>query len=99
MATSTLKGKHVGMVSFSLYPPDPRPRRAAEALLREGMSVDVICLMDGNSPRHEVSDRPNIRRLSIEHHRGGVLSYAYQYSAFILVCTAILALRSLKRGY
>ena len=99
MATATLNGKLVGMVSFSPYPHDPRPRRTAEALLKEGMSVDVICLKDGNSPRREVSDRLNIRRLSIEHHRGGVLSYTYQYSAFILASTAILALRSLKRRY
>ncbi len=33
-----LAGKKAGMVVFSLYPADPRPRRAAEALLKEGMS-------------------------------------------------------------
>ena len=40
-----------------------------------------------------------IRRLNIEHRRGGALSYAYQYSAFILASAVIFALRSLRRRY
>jgi glycosyltransferase involved in cell wall biosynthesis len=94
-----LAGKRVAMVTFSPYPADPRPRRAAEGLLKEGMSVDLICLRDDKSAGRESANGLNIRRLSIEHRRGGLLSYAYQYSAFILACTVILALRSLKRPY
>src|SRR3954465_4851253 len=41
--TSRLHGKRVGMVVFSSYPSDPRPRRAAEALVKEGMLVDLVC--------------------------------------------------------
>ena len=44
------------MVVFSLYPADPRPCRAAEALLKEGMQVDLICEGD-NTHR---SGRPSI---------------------------------------
>lgn len=87
------------MVSFSPYPADPRPRRAAEALLKEGMTVDFICLGDDKAPRREASNGLDIRRLPIKHRRGGKISYAYQYSAFILASAAILALRSLKRRY
>ena len=41
-ADSALQGKRVAMVVFSSYPADPRPRRAVETLLKEGMTVDLI---------------------------------------------------------
>ena len=87
------------MITFSPFPADPRPRRTVEALLREGMTVDLICLRDGNEPSHEKLDRLNISRLPISHRRGGFLSYAYQYSAFIGASACIAGLRSLKRRY
>src|SRR5271157_793796 len=96
---SRLKGKRVAMVTFSSYPADPRPRRAAETLLKEGMTVDLICLGDEKEPRREVLDGLNVARLPISHRRGGVLSYAYNYSAFILLSSLFLAGRSLRRRY
>jgi len=51
---SCLQGKRAAMVTFSRYPADPRPRRAADALLKEGMSVDLICLGEENAPKREV---------------------------------------------
>ena len=94
-----LQGKRVAMVSFSGYPEDPRPRRAVEALLGVGMTVDFVCLGDDKLPKQESLNGLDIRRLEIEHRRGGPLSYAYQYSAFILASAAILAVRSLRRRY
>jgi len=96
---SDLRGKRVGMVVFSSYPADPRPRRAVEALLKEGMTVDLICEGEEKSPKREILDRLEIIRIPIRHRRGGALSYAYQYSAFILVSAAILAWRSLRSRY
>lgn len=63
------------------------------------MSVDFLCLADEKSPKREVIGKLRLRRLAIEHRRGGALSYAYQYSAFILAVAGILALRSFKRRY
>src|ERR1035437_6694279 len=94
-----LRGKRVGMVVFSSYPADPRPRRAAEALLREGMLVDLICEADERLPKREKLGGLEIFRVPIAHHRGGKLSYAYQYSAFILMSASILAWRSLRSRY
>src|SRR5262245_56893868 len=94
-----LRGKRVAMVSFSSYPADPRPRRAAEALLQEGMTVDFICLGDEKELGREDAGGVDVGRLPIEHRRGGKSSYAYQYSQFILACTWILAVRSLKHRY
>jgi glycosyltransferase involved in cell wall biosynthesis len=94
-----LQGKHAGMVSFSPYPGDPRPRRAAEALLGEGMTVDMICIREPGQPKREVRDGLSILRIGMERRRGGRLSYAYQYSAFLLVSALLFARRSLQRRY
>ena len=97
--SSGLQGKRVGMVTFSPYPADPRPRRAAAALLKEGMSVDLICLGDEKAPKREAFNGIDIFRVPITNRRGGKFSYAYQYSTFILISSIILAMRSLKRRY
>jgi len=96
---SLLKGKSVAMVVFSHYPSDPRPRRAVDALLKEGMSVNLICLGEEKAPTREKKDRFSILRLPIKHRRGGKLSYAYNYAAFILASASILAARSFRRRY
>jgi glycosyltransferase involved in cell wall biosynthesis len=96
---SALKGKRVAMLLFSFYPSDPRPRRAADALLKEGASVDLICLHDENAPSREVLNGINVRRIAIEHRRGGKLAYAWQYFAFIVACAAIVSRRTLTRRY
>jgi len=87
------------MVVFSSYPADPRPRRAAAALVKEGMHIDLICEADPNLPRRENVNGMEIIRIPIKHHRGGKLSYAYQYSAFIFMSACVLAWRSLRRRY
>src|ERR1700691_1904254 len=96
-APAFLKGKRVGMVMFSSYPADPRPRRAIETLLKEGMSVDLVCLEDGDGRRRETRDSLEVIRVALTHKRGGKLSYAYKYSAFIATSAGILAVRSLKQ--
>jgi glycosyltransferase involved in cell wall biosynthesis len=92
-------GKRVAMVTFSPYPNDPRPRRAVNALVEEGASVDLICLASGNAPRREVLDGIDIMRVPLKHQRGGIFGYAYQYGAFILISSIIFAVRSLFRPY
>ncbi|MGC2503712.1 MAG: hypothetical protein WA400_16430, partial [Silvibacterium sp.] len=96
---SRLAGKRAGMVVFSSYPADPRPRRATEALLREGMSIDLICEADDRLPRRETLGSLDVTRIPIRHYRGGTLSYAYQYSTFITVSAFILAWRMLRKRY
>jgi glycosyltransferase involved in cell wall biosynthesis len=96
---SFLVGKRVAMVAFSLYPSDPRVRRAAEALLKEGMTLDLICEAEDDAPRKETSGRLEVLRIPVRHHRGGFLSYAYQYFMFILISSIALAWRSIRRRY
>ena len=87
------------MVVFSSWPADPRPRRAAEALIKEGMFVDVICHAEPGLPPRENLGQLTIFRVPVHHNRGGKFSYLYQYSAFILVSAMVLAWRSLRRRY
>ena len=94
-----LSGKRIGMVLFSSFPYDPRPRRAVEALLEEGAAIDLICLADEREPLHESRDGLNVRRIPITQERGGKFSYAYRYSSFIVASSALLAARCLRRRY
>jgi glycosyltransferase involved in cell wall biosynthesis len=95
-----LKGKRAVSVVFSSYPADPRPRRAAEALANEEMSLEVICLKETDEqPAHETFNGVEITRIPLRRHRGGKLSYMLQYGWFILLAGAILAYRTLKHRY
>lgn len=94
-----LRGKRVAMVMFSHYPADPRPRRAVEALLREGMHIDLVCLAEGGASRKESLDGLEVVRVPLEQRRGGKLGYIYQYSLFILISSLIVGWRAVTRGY
>ncbi len=95
-----LRGRHGAVLLFSHYPADPRPRRAAEALAAEGVTIDVICLCDGDrEPGEEKFGNINVVRVPLKRHRAGKISYVGQYSAFILSCFAHLLLRSFRRRY
>lgn len=98
-STPRLGGKRVGMVVFSPYPIDPRPRRAVEALRNEGARVELICELDDVAPKREVFENLEVIRIPIRHIRGGAISYAYQYSSFIFISAVILAWRSLRHRY
>src|SRR5215471_3894446 len=95
-----LRWKRVAMVLFSFYPEDPRPRRAAEALGNCGMKVHLICLREQSAePRRDVYNGVNIRRLPVTRRRGGVFGYLYQYTAFLVLSSSLVAFRSLAERY
>ena len=98
-ADMRLRGKRVAMVMFSHYPADPRPRRAVDALVNEGMQVDLVCLADGNASRREILNGIEVLRIPLKRRRGGKLAYVYQYSAFILISLMLFGWRALTRGY
>src|SRR5712692_10421181 len=96
----SLRGKRAAVVLFSYYPSDPRPRRAAEALVSEGMKVDLICLREANTdPKQETVGGVDVRRVPLRRRRGGVVGYLFQYATFLIAALGILAARSLTRRY
>ena len=92
-------GKTVGMVTFSGYPDDPRPRRAVDALRSEGATVELVCLAGEGVPQRESLEGLEIFRVPLKRRRKGKFEYAYQYSSFISISAAIFAWRSLARRY
>ncbi len=98
--TRRLLGKRGAVLLFSHYPADPRPRRAAEALAAEGAEIDLICLQENaTEPKREAINGVSVLRVPLKRRRRGKLTYAWQYSAFIAICFAYLAARSLRRRY
>ncbi len=94
-----LKKKTVCMPVYSFYPFDPRVRRAAEALIEEGYSVDVICLRGEDEDRSSSFNGVNIHRVSLTHKRGGYLRYLYHYTLFFLQVFITLNRLDSKRKY
>src|ERR1700759_352964 len=89
-----LAGKRVAAVVYSGYTSDPRPRRAAESLVKEGASVEVICLSETEGePKHERSNGVDVTHVSLKHRRGGKLDYLIQYGSFILLAGCIITRR------
>jgi len=96
----SLVGKRAVSVVYSGFPWDPRPRRAAEALAKEGASVEVICLKETDEEAsHEWFNGIEITRVPLKRRRGGKFSYVLQYGLFILLSGLILAGRARKRRY
>jgi glycosyltransferase involved in cell wall biosynthesis len=87
------------MVTFSAYPFDPRPRRAVDALMAAGATIDLICLGDEKAPRREVRSGIDVLRVPLKHPRRGKVEYALRYGIFILISGAVFAFRSLQRRY
>jgi glycosyltransferase involved in cell wall biosynthesis len=97
---SGLRGTRAAVLLFSYYPSDPRPRRAAEALVREGMRVELVCLRASNDePARETFNGVDILRLPLKRRRGGPAAYLFQYAAFVAATFALLGVRSLTRRY
>jgi glycosyltransferase involved in cell wall biosynthesis len=95
-----LRGKRAAVVLFSYYPADPRPRRAAETLVSEGMRVELICLRESPAEAsHEIVNGVDVRRVPLRRRRGGTLGYIVQYASFLLAALGILAARALTRQY
>src|SRR5207249_11824407 len=76
MTSRNIIGKRVAMVLFSYYPTDPRPRRAAEALVSFGMSVELICVKEGShEATREVVNAPDVPRCPVERYPGRIFAY------------------------
>ena len=87
------------MVVFSYYPLDARVRREAEALVDEGMEVDVICMPYQDEPLQEVVERIGVYRVQLKRKHGGKLRYLWEYAAFFGKAFFKLTGLNLKKRY
>lgn len=87
------------MVTYSLYPQDPRVRREAEAVAEAGMSVDVFCIADGFGSKKENVHGVNVYRLPFSRRRAGKLRYAWEYGCFLFTAFFILTYHYVRKRY
>ncbi len=82
---STERGRHVCLITHSGYPVEPRCRRMAEALARQGYGVDVLALRWPGQAEEEIVDGVRVYRLPVTHHQGaGAPVYLAEYATFFV---------------
>ena len=95
----SLRGKRVLMIVFSVYPADPRVRRAAEAIVEAGGDVDVLCLQHDDAPRTETIRGVHVSRARLRRKRAQKSRYMLEYSSFVAWASCQAAVRHLRRRY
>jgi glycosyltransferase involved in cell wall biosynthesis len=95
-----LRGKRAAVIVFAYYPSDVRVMRAAQALFRAGIEVDLLCLQQfPDEPGRERIDGVEVFRIALKKRRAGKLAYASQYLAFLLLSFLWLSGRCLTHRY
>ncbi len=77
----------VCILRHSSYPAELNVRREAEALLKDGYEVHVICLRDESQLSHEDVGGVQVRRLPVRHRRGRISRYLFEYNVFLLLAS------------
>jgi glycosyltransferase involved in cell wall biosynthesis len=99
------KGEHdagpprIAIVRHSSYPEDMHVRRDALALRDAGFDIDLICDQKPGKTMIERVEGITVLRISPRHKRAGIGRYLFEYTAFPLAATVILAFRSVRRPY
>lgn len=85
------------LVTHSHYPDDPRAVKHATALREAGFEAIVVALRRAGEARRETLSGVAVRRVPLEHKRGGGARYLFEYAAIFLLASWELALLSLSR--
>ena len=89
-SNSAERGSAVCIVRHNYYP-DTHVRRDAEALARAGYAVHVVALRRAGQAVRETLHGVEVHRLPVEHRRGTVLRYIWEYLSFALLATLAVA--------
>jgi glycosyltransferase involved in cell wall biosynthesis len=87
------------VISKSHLPFDARVVREAQALVRAGHEVDVICGQFADQPFKELSGGITIYRLPIARRRGSKLRYAFEFVTFQLGAALLAGWLHIRRRY
>ena len=96
-ASAPRSSRSVILVTHSQYPDDIRNEKEALALRDAGYRVTVLCLRRPRQPAREVSQGIEVRRLPIEHKRGGAARYLFEYAGFFLIAGWSLSFLAFSR--
>lgn len=91
--------KKVLMVLYSYFPQDVRPRREAEALIKAGYQVDIICLRLPGQIKEENVYGVNSFRLNMSKSRESKRKYIRLYASFFIRSFFTLNWLYLKNRY
>jgi glycosyltransferase involved in cell wall biosynthesis len=78
---------------------EPPVQRAAEALVRSGFDVEVLCMRDVRRPRRAVFNDVVITSLPASLGKSSKVRYGLDYAWFFLLAAGTLTLRHLRRPY
>jgi glycosyltransferase involved in cell wall biosynthesis len=78
---------------------EPQIQRVAEALVGAGYEVDVLLMRRSGEPRTTVVGGVRITGLRASLGRSNKLRYAFDYAWFLLLASAVLTARHLRRRY
>ena len=88
------------MLVHSYYDEDPRVRREAEWLARNGREVDVYALRRPTDAPQGITDGVNVRRLDVQRHQGASpIRYVAEYLSFLLRAAAAVTAAHRTRRY
>lgn len=89
------------MIVHAYYPlRETRVQREAEALLRYGYEVDVICLREKGEPARDHFKGVAVYRMPVGRHEGiGVLAQLFEYLSFFFMAMFTVAWLYLRRRY
>lgn len=91
--------KRICIVRNSYYITMIPNKRNAESLIANGYEVDIICLKKKGEKSEDIINGAKVYRLPLEHHRGGILRYIFEYSVFFFQASWKLAWLYLRRRY
>ena len=94
-----MKNKKVLMLVYSHFPGDTRVRREADALMKAGYIVDVLCVLDEEQDAREVFENVNVYRMKLMKSRGSFLIYFYKYLLFFLMSLVKVNTLFIKNRY
>jgi len=88
------------VIRQGVYPYDARLTREIKALLAAGHEVDLICLRFGDEPpREEPAERLAVHRVPIKRRHGNKVRYVFEYGAFFVAATLLVAWLHLRRRF
>lgn len=94
-----MKIKNILMVVYSYFPQDVRPRREAEALIKAGYTVDIICLRLPDQTKFERIYDVDTYRVNISKSRASKTKYILLYANFFMRSFFLLNWLFLKNRY
>lgn len=94
-----MKAKRVCFVRMNYFPEEAHVRKNAEALMTAGLEVDVICLRDRGEKARDEFRGARVYRLPLMHKRNSALRYVFEYAAFFVMSSWLLAWLHLRRRY